>query len=331
MRNQNLSISQAKEYLMNKPFNSSNPAAPAVVANTSKPPEPPKHEAPKPEPPKTEPPNPIVNKSLIEWTDFKLNEDFVKKQCNSSLTILKDLNMSQVQGQPEIEQLVLRTCVADQAISTSVAKTGSWEKDIQTILFKDVLPMFPKEVAIIDVGAHIGTYSLPIAALGRRVYSFEPDRQAFELLRHATALNNLTSNIKLFNYGLMEAVDNVNVAKLDDLVPILQKDKVRQALMKVDVGGAEDKVILGAGNLFTNGTNITHIPLIQMEIGKIKEIHASGPEEEKKIVTRFLEMMKYLGFKISPVTPPVDWQKNQLSFDNFKDWPNVVFFHNIKR
>ena len=44
----------------------------------------------------------------------------------------------------------------------------------------------------VDVGASIGIFTLPLAMKARKVYSFEPVKTAFTVLKRNTELNNLS-------------------------------------------------------------------------------------------------------------------------------------------
>merc|ERR1712004_453570 len=128
-----------------------------------------------------------------------------------------------------------------------------------------------------------------------------PINRTFEFLRHSVAENQLTSNTKLFNYGLMDKyycvkeVDAtwgpkrperkflkkdkqctstaVKVAKLDDLLPVLRTDGVKEAIIKIDVGGSEAKAMLGGSKLLRQ----IDVPVIQMQFGIINQKYHTDP------------------------------------------------------
>lgn len=60
-----------------------------------------------------------------------------------------------------------------------------------------------KNDTVIDIGAHIGTFTVYAAKLANKgkVYSFEPHPENFTLLERNCKLNNL-ENVKLFKYGV---------------------------------------------------------------------------------------------------------------------------------
>src|SRR6266850_2328445 len=70
---------------------------------------------------------------------------------------------------------------------------GVWEKR-ETELF---LSLIKPEMTILDVGAHVGYYSLLAAKRVAQVYAFEPDPESFELLTRSVNVNGYT-NVKCF-------------------------------------------------------------------------------------------------------------------------------------
>jgi FkbM family methyltransferase len=65
--------------------------------------------------------------------------------------------------------------------------SGLWE-----IYMKRVLALSPNDV-FVDVGAHIGSYTVPIAKKVQKVIAFEPNKDTFELLTKNIELNHLTN------------------------------------------------------------------------------------------------------------------------------------------
>jgi FkbM family methyltransferase len=57
---------------------------------------------------------------------------------------------------------------------------------------------------VIDIGANIGIFSLFAASNGARVYAFEPNAEAFAILRKNVEENNLGNIIKIFEYAISD-------------------------------------------------------------------------------------------------------------------------------
>lgn len=128
---------------------------------------------------------------------------------------------------------------------------------------------------IFDVGAHIGTYSIPLAKTlsdKGKVYSFEPNPKSYYLLKHNVYLNELTGRIQCNNSALGSEVkvqsvsfkqfvgnsgsnylyediyqgEDVNFDTIDAFVKRNYIDRVDW--IKIDVEGRELDVLNGAKN-----------------------------------------------------------------------------------
>ena len=75
---------------------------------------------------------------------------------------------------------------------------NNWEnKDLDFVIEKA-----EKDKIFVDIGAWIGPYTLLAAKLGMKVYAFEPDKVAFEVLKKNIQLNDFKHKPKIFNFGL---------------------------------------------------------------------------------------------------------------------------------
>lgn len=134
------------------------------------------------------------------------------------------------------------------------------------------LSWFEPEVGevVIDVGAHIGAYTMRAALRGCRVVAVEPESASFCILLHNIALNRVSQSV----LALQEAISNrigkarlsvarsqntgssslqrrvsehfqeVNVESLDSLIS--RADIVAVDWLKIDVEGDELNVLSGA-------------------------------------------------------------------------------------
>jgi len=137
---------------------------------------------------------------------------------------------------------------------------------------------YVKDKCFIDIGAHIGSYSLLLGPSSVRTYAFEPHRQSYHLLAGNIALNGLVSKIYAYNSALGDsdgrreiyvpnidgvkatmkpiescAVERTTIYKLDDL------KLINIGLIKIDTNGTELAVLRGAVN--TLKENKSHILL----------------------------------------------------------------------
>jgi FkbM family methyltransferase len=158
-------------------------------------------------------------------------------------------------------------------ISNYLIENGDWESEYNSVFDK----YLNKSSVVVDVGAFIGTNTVKMANRAKKVYSFEPVNQTFQLLKrnieknklnnvilHNTALGKTESTIDGFwypmeeynekNYGAMRVgKDNklmnhfleqkTQVKKLDDMI----REKID--LIKIDVEGYENEVLEGAFKL----------------------------------------------------------------------------------
>jgi len=88
----------------------------------------------------------------------------------------------------------------DQWIGETLSKGEVWNPDILDIIFKYI----PNNKNIIDVGAHIGTHSIPYANFidnSQIVYSFEAQKPIYNLLVRNIQENQI-DNIQPYNYAI---------------------------------------------------------------------------------------------------------------------------------
>lgn len=141
-----------------------------------------------------------------------------------------------------------------------------WEKKITSLLTKYITP----DDVVVDCGAYIGSHTLTMSALARRVYAFEPQPLAAECIERTlkakkidnvifreVAVDSTTGQdfIHTNNDGdasLGGIRDHKFKSKfpcltmpLDNLIPTTEKI----SFIKIDVEGAEWRVLEGAKNL----------------------------------------------------------------------------------
>lgn len=132
-----------------------------------------------------------------------------------------------------------------------------------------VLSLIRPGDTVVDVGAHIGTFAVPMArAVGSegKVIAFEPNPVVLPLLERNLARSGLAARVEIAPVALggseatlhLELADEANTgsAKLgvhgDVTVPVVRLDRYwtdSVALMKIDVEGAESEVLAGATGL----------------------------------------------------------------------------------
>jgi FkbM family methyltransferase len=153
------------------------------------------------------------------------------------------------------------------------------------------------EDEVIDVGANIGDFCIPLSQLVKNIYAFEPSSQTFSILKMNWQANR-AFNVHVFNvalgnysgyaklettsassggYKLASVGERVRIMKLDD-IPWSSSQLID--LLKIDTEGSPHFVLEGGEEVLSR----TRRALI--------EVHT---ETEKKEVTRILQEK---GFKI---------------------------------
>lgn len=99
----------------------------------------------------------------------------------------------------------------------------------------DTFPITAKDI-VYDIGATAGEYSLLCAKQGAKVYAFEPDKSAYELMLTHIDINNMTNRI----YAISQFVNSKNS------IDKFSKTHEKPTLLKIDVEGSEVDVLNGA-------------------------------------------------------------------------------------
>ena len=174
----------------------------------------------------------------------------------------------------------------------------SYEKDRISYLINNS----KKSNILIDIGAHIGFYSILTSDYFKQVYSFEPNFRNYQKLLKNIKQNKLERKIRTFNYGLGEKQqklkgisankgeliqtsgfsisqnnktgEDVLILKGDNVIKLVNED----ITLKIDVEGYEYNVLKGLEAILYNNNCF-----IQVEIW----------EKNIKNVLSFLEDLNY--------------------------------------
>lgn len=176
---------------------------------------------------------------------------------------------------------------------------------------KCILKNYKDYDVFIDIGSHIGTYSILLANKGLRCYAFEPVGDNFRALSINVYLNKLDDKVQVFNYGLgsddklvdfiFEKIntgashishnekdkrhETVKLKTFDSIFPSLKIRPEEKVLMKIDVEGMELEVINGAKKFLSEHQNI----FIVME---------SIYSEEEKLKKALLQIAEFEFYKV---------------------------------
>lgn len=163
----------------------------------------------------------------------------------------------------------------DDGIFKSLRSKATWEP-VLTSKMNELSKKYDIDT-FIDVGAHIGYYTVNFATMGMTTYSFEPDRDNYLLLELNLILNNC-KNSNIYNIGISDSCDEktfyyrheksghgtfndkiVKNQKLDLSTTITTKrlDDVsvsgNNIMVKIDTEGHELEVINGMKNILESG------------------------------------------------------------------------------
>ena len=173
-----------------------------------------------------------------------------------------------------------------------------YEKEQITFLKNEIKKN--KITTFIDIGAHLGFYSINLSN-NLKVYSFEPIKKNFDQLKSNILINNL-ENIHIFNLALSDkkkeiemwvsdikrtggfSVYNQNDEELkkynsthseltkSDLADNILDIKNENLAIKIDVERHEEEVLLGAKKLFTENKVIIQIEIFDKRKKKVFDI-----------------------------------------------------------
>lgn len=156
----------------------------------------------------------------------------------------------------------IKTTQSDPDVSYWIEKDGYWESFVSYKVanyFEIVKP-----AVCVDVGAHVGYYSLLFLWLGAKVvYAFEPNPVSFSALEETIRINNLYQRLIPHNLAVLD--NNYDAVFLEDMFGIpnsyisnfgkyvvssvsLDKffyGKEYPDFVKIDAEGSEEKIISG--------------------------------------------------------------------------------------
>lgn len=155
--------------------------------------------------------------------------------------------------------------IHDRFVGKSLATYGEYSEG-EVDVFKQILK---KGESVIEVGSNIGSHTVPLAEIvGRygKVYAFEPQRLAFQILNGNLAINSI-DNVHTYQLAVSDKPGTITVPVLDprannnwgglelgsyvsgEKVAVVTLDNLdipKCKLIKVDVEGMELNVIKGA-------------------------------------------------------------------------------------
>ena len=147
------------------------------------------------------------------------------------------------------------------ATDPDFARSGVHGADAQLRLMRSVLALIPGERrGAIDAGAHIGTWTVPLAARFSFVDAFEPHAPNFECIEknagqlinvtlHPVALGSQQGRCRIMNLGANSGCGFATQGGDALVMPLDEFNFVDIDFIKIDVEGYEGHVLAGARSL----------------------------------------------------------------------------------
>ncbi|KAK6167556.1 hypothetical protein SNE40_021555 [Patella caerulea] len=224
---------------------------------------------------------------------------------------------------------------ADKWVSGEIKKHGAWEPDLMKLIYHYMAE--DKDLNLLDIGSHIGQFSLMAARMGRMAIAVDPLLENVLRLCNSIELNNYKSLVKVFYVALSDSRKKVSFVRntgniggtriksvnkttgtsfnpniidtvfLDDILPFIPFNR---AFIKMDVEAHENNVLKGSNNLFAT----LDIPFVLMEWMQ----HINNPTSANEIIN-FMNLRNYKAYLVNTTN-------KLLEFKDYKKWPvNVLW------
>ena len=195
-------------------------------------------------------------------------------------------------------------------IKQVIVAGDAWERHVVELLEEYIEP----GTVVVEVGAHIGTHTVPIARLVGPwgvVYAFEPQRKIYRELHHNLALNGVT-NVFPLRYAIGSGDARIiemnpatpgneggtGVGSGGDRAELRAIDSFgfeRVSVLKIDVEHYENDVLDGAVD--TIGRNR---PVVLIEIMGGEDYETASPDVREQIQVTWRKLDD-LGYTVAPV------------------------------
>lgn len=210
----------------------------------------------------------------------------------------------------------------DVSIASHLMLEGRWEPWVEKVL----IPAIKPGMRFVDIGANFGYFTLlgaEMVGASGQVYSFEANPLMFQKLAKSVAVNGFDQRITLFNVAVHDESSPMEIKfrhdasgggwtevatgarpAMTEVFPIpgepldtLLADVPQVDVIKIDVEGAEPKVLAGAKNLIGRSRNLMIV--LEFDARRIMKV---SPQE-------YLEDFIAQGFSIA-IAEPAGLTKN---------------------
>lgn len=159
---------------------------------------------------------------------------------------------------------------SDRGCSGMLREYGEYS-ELELALMKSYIS---PDSTVLDIGAHIGAFTIPLAKYAKKVYAIEPQASVRELLERNIELHNLT-NVEVIPYAIdfepgikhytpnpaaMGSIQMLSEGELEVQAVSLDFLNLKPDFIKIDVEGMELAVLAGARDTLFN-----HQPYLLLE------------------------------------------------------------------
>jgi len=252
--------------------------------------------------------------SLLESGKIHLSDLKSAMESSEEFKLVTNLKKTQEGPIETVDGVKMYLDPTDYTVSGYLSLHKMWEP-LETSIIKD---FFSIDTNFIDIGSHIGYYSLLCASISIKgtVLSFEPEQQNFKLLQKNIKLNNFknitpiqkavsnsnkitklyltnegnTGDHRFFETDLLEINEKrksvkVSCMKLDDY---LSNKKITPSVIKMDIQGSEMLALEGMTKTLQDTSSLAFLT----------EFWPKGIMSTGKSPLEFLESIESFGFEI---------------------------------
>lgn len=237
--------------------------------------------------------------------------------------------------------------IEDKTVSKTLRRGGLAESRLHSFLFSAVFPKFPG-AAFFDIGANFGLYTASAASLNIQVFAFEPVPITYFVLLSTVSKNNLTAKVTALNIALsnqsgcgnwelqlgihnlgavqidklsncQQYSNKVPIKTLDELIPFVKKQGVREVVMKLDVQEMEILILKG-GRLFFETFKVQYF------VFEWTFFRKAIIEERNTKYNTYSEIVEFIHYVKNSykIVNPIDG--SVLHSENASNWPQNVGF-----
>ena len=252
-----------------------------------------------------------IDKEVIKKLDNevikKIDKEVIKKLDNEVIKkiekeIIEKLDKKIIKQLGKLDYIINKLSIENNIVELKDVRfyvpnaPRDWIQNIQLSNFsfyeleilQDLSNYLSNESIIIDVGANVGNHTVYWGKISnvRKIYSFEPIRTTFQILKRNIEINNLSNKVKAYNIGLSNKISkaiitnyfpknlgktslneaesgNIELNKLDNFDEIMNERKID--FIKIDVEHFEKNVLLGGQKFFNKYKPIVFIESFQNE------------------------------------------------------------------